>query len=90
MTYTTNFKDDTVELRKLGMLKLPKDNEHATSWCWNRRFEDGIVGYIQLLIYFDGSVKYSECTYPKLENGSYTERNVHQFDSIEHLIDDFK
>ena len=26
---------------------------------------------------------------PKLENGSYTEQNVYQFDSIEQLIDDF-
>lgn len=56
---------------------------------WGKKFEDDNVGYIQLLIYFDGSVKYSEFTNSKLER-SYTERNVHQFDSIEQLIDDFK
>lgn len=54
-------------MHKRGVFKLPKDDEHTTRWCWSKRFEDGKVGYIQLLIYFDGSVKYSEFTIPKLK-----------------------
>lgn len=90
MKYTDNFKEDVIDMHQRGVIKPPKDDEHATRWCWSKKFEDGKEGYIQLLIYFDGSVKYSEFTNPKLENGLYAERNVQKFDSIEQLINDFK
>lgn len=89
MTHTANFKEVVIDMYQRGVIKLPKDDEHATRWCWGKKFEDGKVGYIQLLMYFNGSVKYSEFANPKLENGLYTECNVRQFNNIEHLIDDF-
>lgn len=87
---TTNdidFKETLVDVCRRGLIELPKDNEHATRWCWGRKFDDGKVGYVQILYYFDGSVKYTEFTDPKLENGSYTERSVYRFDNMESLID---
>jgi len=67
---------------------LPKDDKTIEHWSWTRKFEDGKLGYVVTLIYFDGRIKYSEFTFPKLENGQCPERNVCYFDSVEHVIND--
>lgn len=64
------------------IIQNKNNHDKISRMCIGRKFDDGVIGYVEVFVYSDGTIEYHEQVNPKLEDGSYTMRNVRRFRDI--------